>query len=39
VGMDERHAVTINGTATTAVGGIEGVLSGVRHVGKNEFGG
>jgi hypothetical protein len=38
VGMDEGHAVTINGTTTTMVGSIEGVLSGVRHVNEDEFG-
>jgi hypothetical protein len=34
MGMDEGHAVTINGTTTTTVGSVEGVLGGVRHVGK-----
>jgi hypothetical protein len=34
MGMDEGHTVTINGTTTTTVGSIEGVLGGVRHVGK-----
>jgi hypothetical protein len=28
VGMDKRHTVTINGTTTTMVGSIEGVLGG-----------
>jgi hypothetical protein len=28
----------IDGTLPTAVGSVEGVLGGVRHVGKDEFG-
>jgi hypothetical protein len=31
-------AATIDGTLSTTVGSIEGVLGGVRHVGKSEFG-
>jgi hypothetical protein len=38
MGMDERHAVTINSTTTTAVGSIKGVLGGVRYVDEDEFG-
>jgi hypothetical protein len=38
VGMDERHTVTINGMTTTAVGSIEGVLGGMRHIDEDKFG-
>jgi hypothetical protein len=38
VGMDEGYTVMINGTMTTAVGSVEGVLGGVRHVDEDEFG-
>jgi hypothetical protein len=38
MGVDKGMAVAINGTTTTAVGSIDGVLGGVRHVGKDEFG-
>jgi hypothetical protein len=38
MGMDEGMAATINGALPTAVGSVEGVLGGVRHVGKDEFG-
>jgi hypothetical protein len=31
MGMDEGMAVTINGTLTTMVGSIDGVLGGMRH--------
>jgi hypothetical protein len=32
MGMNEGHAVAIDGTTTTAVRSIDGVLSGVGHV-------
>jgi hypothetical protein len=38
MGVDKGVAATIDGTLSTTVGSIEGVLGGVRHVGKSEFG-